>query len=58
MMIAAKSDLPEVRQIFGCSPLEFCRRYRMPPPQAFTCNTAAAPSRNIYTKVSTMAMYP
>ncbi|CAF90509.1 unnamed protein product, partial [Tetraodon nigroviridis] len=58
MMIAAKSDLPEVRQMFGCSPLEFCRRYRMPPPQSFTCNTAAAPSRSIYTKLTTVAMYP
>uniref|UniRef100_A0A674MHU4 Mitochondrial Rho GTPase n=1 Tax=Takifugu rubripes TaxID=31033 RepID=A0A674MHU4_TAKRU len=58
MMIAAKSDLPEVKQMFGCSPLEFCRRYRMPPPQSFTCNTAAAPSRNIYTRLTTMAMYP
>lgn len=58
MMIAAKSDLPEVKQVFGCSPLEFCRRYRMPPPQSFTCNTAAAPSRNIYTRLTTMAMYP
>ncbi|TNM86196.1 hypothetical protein fugu_008467 [Takifugu bimaculatus] len=58
MMIAAKSDLPEVKQMFGCSPLEFCRRYRMPPPQSFTCNTAAAPSRNIYARLTTMAMYP
>lgn len=58
MMIAAKSDLPEAKQVFGCSPLEFCRRYRMPPPQSFTCNTAAAPSRIIYTKLTTMAMYP
>uniref|UniRef100_A0A8D0ARG2 Ras homolog family member T1 n=1 Tax=Sander lucioperca TaxID=283035 RepID=A0A8D0ARG2_SANLU len=43
MMIAAKSDLPEIKQIYGCSPLEFCRRHKMPPPQSFTCNTAAAP---------------
>ncbi|KAK7929946.1 hypothetical protein WMY93_006341 [Mugilogobius chulae] len=32
MMIAAKSDLPEVKQMYGCSPLEFCRRHKMPPP--------------------------
>lgn len=30
----------------------------MPPPQSFTCNTAAAPNRDIYTKLTTMAMYP
>uniref|UniRef100_A0A8C5EQC2 Mitochondrial Rho GTPase n=1 Tax=Gouania willdenowi TaxID=441366 RepID=A0A8C5EQC2_GOUWI len=58
MMIAAKSDLPEVKQIYGCSPLEFCRRHKMPPPQSFTCNTAAAPSREIYAKLTTMAMHP
>uniref|UniRef100_A0AAQ5Y8C6 Mitochondrial Rho GTPase n=1 Tax=Amphiprion ocellaris TaxID=80972 RepID=A0AAQ5Y8C6_AMPOC len=58
MMIAAKSDLPEIKQMYGCSPLEFCRRHKMPPPQSFTCNTAAAPSRDIYTKLTTMAMYP
>uniref|UniRef100_A0A8C6P626 Mitochondrial Rho GTPase n=1 Tax=Nothobranchius furzeri TaxID=105023 RepID=A0A8C6P626_NOTFU len=58
MMIAAKSDLPEVKQAYGCSPLEFCRRNKMPPPQTFTCNIAAEPSRDIYTKLTTMAMYP
>lgn len=58
MMIAAKSDLPEVKQLYGCSPLEFCRRHKMPPPQSFTCNTSDAPSRDIYTKLTTMAMYP
>ncbi|CAI5679981.1 mitochondrial Rho GTPase 1b isoform X2 [Oreochromis niloticus] len=58
MMVAAKSDLPEVKQMYGCSPLEFCRRHKMPPPQSFTCNAASAPNRDIYTKLTTMAMYP
>ncbi|KAE8300005.1 Mitochondrial Rho GTPase 1-A [Larimichthys crocea] len=58
MMIATKSDLPEVKQMYGSSPLEFCRRHKMPPPQSFTCNTAAAPSKDIYTKLTTMAMHP
>nr|XP_020452788.1 mitochondrial Rho GTPase 1-A-like [Monopterus albus] len=58
MMIAAKSDLPEIKQMYRCSPLEFCRIHRMLPPQPFTCNTATAPSRDIYTKLTTMAMYP
>ncbi|XP_061839719.1 mitochondrial Rho GTPase 1b isoform X6 [Nerophis lumbriciformis] len=58
MMIAAKSDLPETKQFYACSPLEFCRRHKMPPPQSFTCNTAAAPSKDIYTKLTTMAVYP
>ncbi|XP_077461343.1 mitochondrial Rho GTPase 1b isoform X4 [Stigmatopora argus] len=58
MMIAAKSDLPETKQFYSCSPLEFCRKNKMPPPQSFTCNTAGVPSRDIYTKLSTIAMYP
>uniref|UniRef100_A0A3P8ZMP5 Mitochondrial Rho GTPase n=1 Tax=Esox lucius TaxID=8010 RepID=A0A3P8ZMP5_ESOLU len=51
MMIAAKSDLQEARQLYALSPLEFCRAHKMPPPQGFTCNTADAPCRDIYTKL-------
>uniref|UniRef100_A0A8K9WPI6 Mitochondrial Rho GTPase n=1 Tax=Oncorhynchus mykiss TaxID=8022 RepID=A0A8K9WPI6_ONCMY len=40
MMIAAKSDLQETKQLYALTPLEFCRKHKMPPPQAFTCNTA------------------
>lgn len=58
MIIAAKSDLHEVRQHYSMSPLDFCRRHKLHPPQQFTCNTAEAPSRDIYTKLTTMAMYP
>uniref|UniRef100_A0A668AXG9 Mitochondrial Rho GTPase n=1 Tax=Myripristis murdjan TaxID=586833 RepID=A0A668AXG9_9TELE len=58
MMISAKSDLPEIKQMYGCSPLDFCRKHKMPPPQSFTCNTAAVPSKDIYTKLTTMAMHP
>ncbi|KAK1886684.1 Mitochondrial Rho GTPase 1-A [Dissostichus eleginoides] len=58
MMIATKSDLPEIKQIYGCTPLDFCRKHKMPPPQSFTCKTAAVPSKDIYTKLTTMAMYP
>ncbi|XP_034059380.1 mitochondrial Rho GTPase 1b isoform X1 [Gymnodraco acuticeps] len=58
MMMAAKSDLPEIKQIYGCTPLDFCRKHKMPPPQSFTCNTTAVPSKDIYTKLTTMAMYP
>uniref|UniRef100_A0A6Q2Z0Z9 Mitochondrial Rho GTPase n=1 Tax=Esox lucius TaxID=8010 RepID=A0A6Q2Z0Z9_ESOLU len=56
MMIAAKSDLQEARQLYALSPLEFCRAHKMPPPQGFTCNTADAPCRDIYTKLATMAI--
>ncbi|XP_029632932.1 mitochondrial Rho GTPase 1-A isoform X3 [Salmo trutta] len=58
MMIAAKSDLQETKQLYSLTPLEFCRKHKMPPPQAFTCNTAGAPCKDIYTKLTTMAMHP
>ena len=58
MMIAAKSDLHEARQHHILTPLEFCRKHKLHPPQPFTCNTAEAPGRDIYTKLTTMAMYP
>uniref|UniRef100_A0A8C7HNB3 Mitochondrial Rho GTPase n=1 Tax=Oncorhynchus kisutch TaxID=8019 RepID=A0A8C7HNB3_ONCKI len=43
MMIAAKSDLQEAKQLYALTPLEFCRKHKMPPPQAFTCNTLYGP---------------
>ncbi|XP_039542973.1 mitochondrial Rho GTPase 1-A isoform X5 [Pimephales promelas] len=58
VIIAAKSDLHEARQYYSMSPLDFCRKHKLHPPQLFTCNTAEAPSKDIYTKLTTMAMYP
>ncbi|KAE8577463.1 hypothetical protein XENTR_v10004579 [Xenopus tropicalis] len=58
LLVAAKSDLHEVKQESSISPAEFCKKHKMPPPQAFTCNTAESPSREIFIKMTTMAMYP
>ncbi|ELK29977.1 Mitochondrial Rho GTPase 1 [Myotis davidii] len=58
LIIAAKSDLHEVKQEYSISPADFCRKHKMPPPQAFTCNTTEAPSKDIFVKLTTMAMYP
>ncbi|PNJ34521.1 RHOT1 isoform 14, partial [Pongo abelii] len=58
LIVAAKSDLHEVKQECSISPTDFCRKHKMPPPQAFTCNTADAPSKDIFVKLTTMAMYP
>ncbi|NWW32919.1 MIRO1 GTPase, partial [Panurus biarmicus] len=58
LVVAAKSDLHEVRQDYSISPAEFCKKHKMPPPQAFTCNTADVPSKDIFVKLTTMAMYP
>uniref|UniRef100_A0A8C2UEH5 Mitochondrial Rho GTPase n=1 Tax=Coturnix japonica TaxID=93934 RepID=A0A8C2UEH5_COTJA len=58
LVVAAKSDLHEVRQEYSISPAEFCKKHKMPPPQAFTCNTVDMPSKDIFVKLTTMAMYP
>ncbi|XP_022451546.1 mitochondrial Rho GTPase 1 isoform X6 [Delphinapterus leucas] len=58
LIVAAKSDLHEVKQEYSISPTDFCRKHKMPPPQAFTCSTADAPSKDIFVKLTTMAMYP
>ncbi|XP_062468653.1 mitochondrial Rho GTPase 1 isoform X2 [Pezoporus occidentalis] len=58
LVVAAKSDLHEVRQEYSISPAEFCKKHKMPPPQAFTCNTIDVPSKDIFVKLTTMAMYP
>uniref|UniRef100_A0A671X3Z2 Ras homolog family member T1a n=1 Tax=Sparus aurata TaxID=8175 RepID=A0A671X3Z2_SPAAU len=58
VVIAAKSDLHEVRQHYSLSPQDFCRKHKLHPPQPFTCNTTDALSKDIYTRLTTMAMYP
>ncbi|CAI9535656.1 unnamed protein product [Staurois parvus] len=58
LIVAAKSDLQEVKQESSISPADFCKKHKMPPPQAFTCNTADSPSRDIFIKMTTMSMYP
>lgn len=58
VVIAAKSDLHEVRQHYSLPPLEFCRKHKLHPPQPFTCNTSDTLGKEIYTRLTTMAMYP
>ncbi|KAG5832905.1 hypothetical protein ANANG_G00296160 [Anguilla anguilla] len=58
MVIAAKADLHEAKQLHSPGPAEFCRKHKMHPPQPFSCNAADPPSRDIYMKLTTMAMYP
>uniref|UniRef100_A0A669CLN6 Mitochondrial Rho GTPase n=1 Tax=Oreochromis niloticus TaxID=8128 RepID=A0A669CLN6_ORENI len=56
VVIAAKSDLHEVRQHYSLSPHDFCRKHKLHPPQPFTCSTNEAPSKDIYTRLTTMAI--
>nr|XP_046160338.1 mitochondrial Rho GTPase 1-A isoform X1 [Oncorhynchus gorbuscha] len=58
MMIASKSDLHEARQHYSLTPLDFCRKNKLHPPQPWTCNTVDTPNKDLYTKLTTMAMYP
>uniref|UniRef100_A0A4W4EN92 Mitochondrial Rho GTPase n=1 Tax=Electrophorus electricus TaxID=8005 RepID=A0A4W4EN92_ELEEL len=58
MVVAAKADQPEEAQQYCVSPPEFCRTHKMPPPQAFTCNTAGPPAKDVFVKLATMATYP
>uniref|UniRef100_A0A8C5G477 Mitochondrial Rho GTPase 2 n=1 Tax=Gouania willdenowi TaxID=441366 RepID=A0A8C5G477_GOUWI len=48
VLIAAKSDLHEVRQHYGLSPHDFCRKHKLQPPQPFTCNTTEVPMSTLY----------
>uniref|UniRef100_A0A4W5RAH9 Mitochondrial Rho GTPase n=1 Tax=Hucho hucho TaxID=62062 RepID=A0A4W5RAH9_9TELE len=54
MMIASKSDLHEARQHYSLTPLDFCRKNKLHPPQPWTCNTVDAPNKDLYTKLTTM----
>uniref|UniRef100_A0A8C2WNG4 Ras homolog family member T1a n=1 Tax=Cyclopterus lumpus TaxID=8103 RepID=A0A8C2WNG4_CYCLU len=54
VVVAAKSDLHEVRQHYSLSPHEFCRKHKLHPPQPFTCSVTDAPNKDIYTRITTM----
>ncbi|XP_060774044.1 mitochondrial Rho GTPase 1b [Neoarius graeffei] len=58
LMVAMKSDLQEEKQLHGVTPLEFCRKHTVPPPQVYSVNTAATPSRDVFIKLAIMATYP
>ncbi|KAG7272815.1 hypothetical protein CRUP_025795, partial [Coryphaenoides rupestris] len=61
VLVASKGDLPEVKQLHGMTPAEFCYKHRLPPPMAFS---ALAPDSShpaasaIYTKLAWAAMFP
>uniref|UniRef100_A0A8C7HGE5 Ras homolog family member T2 n=1 Tax=Oncorhynchus kisutch TaxID=8019 RepID=A0A8C7HGE5_ONCKI len=58
VMVASKSDLPEVRQLHGMTPAEFCYKHRLPPPLPFSGLSLDSTSKNIYTKLAWAAMFP
>lgn len=56
LVVACKAEHPEVRQDYDLTPAQFCNRYRLPPPQHFTCMESV--NWDIYVKLATMAAYP
>uniref|UniRef100_A0A8K9X5J9 Ras homolog family member T2 n=1 Tax=Oncorhynchus mykiss TaxID=8022 RepID=A0A8K9X5J9_ONCMY len=58
VMVASKADLPEVRQLHGMTPAEFCYKHRLPPPLPFSGLSLDSTSKNIYTKLAWAAMFP
>lgn len=58
VVVASKVDLPEVKQLHGMTPAEFCYKHRLPPPLPFSCLFLDSTSKNIYTKLAWAAVYP
>nr|XP_033818923.1 mitochondrial Rho GTPase 2 isoform X1 [Geotrypetes seraphini] len=58
LLVASKSDLPELKQQHGISPAEFCYKHRLPPPCYFSCEIQEPPDTTIYIKLATAAAFP
>ncbi|BFZ03685.1 hypothetical protein BsWGS_06724 [Bradybaena similaris] len=56
LIVASKAEYPEVRQDYEFTPAQFCSRFKLPPPQHFTCIDKV--NHDIYVKLATMAAYP
>uniref|UniRef100_A0A3B4XK35 Mitochondrial Rho GTPase n=1 Tax=Seriola lalandi dorsalis TaxID=1841481 RepID=A0A3B4XK35_SERLL len=58
VLVASKVDLPEIKQLHGMTPAEFCYKHRLPPPLPFSSQFLDSTSKNIYTRLAWAAMYP
>lgn len=56
LIVAGKSDCPEVRQEYLVQPAQFCSKHRLPPLQPFSCSGKVR--KDVYVKLATMAAYP
>lgn len=56
LFVACKSEHQEVNQDFEMTPAQFCTKFKLPPPQYFTCIDRV--NKDIYVKLATMAAYP
>lgn len=55
LITGTKCDLPEVRQEYLLQPNEFCKRYKILPPQLFSLSHC---KKDLYVKLATMAAFP
>uniref|UniRef100_UPI00358FA278 mitochondrial Rho GTPase 1-A-like isoform X3 n=1 Tax=Myxine glutinosa TaxID=7769 RepID=UPI00358FA278 len=58
LVVACKSDLPELRQDYWSSPAKFCRDNGLPPPVPFSCVCVEAPAQDVFVKLATLAAHP
>lgn len=56
LVVACKTEHPAIRQDYHLSPAQFCHKYKLPPPQSFTCIDKV--NKEVYIKLATMAAYP
>ncbi|XP_066292561.1 mitochondrial Rho GTPase 1-A-like isoform X2 [Branchiostoma lanceolatum] len=56
LLVGAKADQAGVTQDHPIQPEEFCKKYKLPPPQGFTTRTTV--NRDVYMKLATLANYP
>lgn len=56
LIVGCKSEYRAVNQEYELQPEDFCSRHDLPPPLKFTCVNYI--SKDIYTKLATMAVYP
>jgi len=56
LIVANKIDMGEVIQDYILQPSSFCVKYKLPPPQHFSCVEKV--NKEIYVKLATMAAFP
>jgi Ras family protein T1 len=56
LIVGCKAEHHAVLQDYDLQPVEFCEKYKLPPPQMVSCLDRI--NREIYVKLATMAAYP
>ncbi len=56
LIVACKVEQKEVQQDHELQPVEFCKKYKLPAPQKFTCLDRI--NKDIYVKLATLAAFP